>query len=100
MKLSLSSIASSSDQVFVGEIFFKEPKKTREALEFYHSEVLSEIFRLTEEGIEESKWIGEKVLNFEEVEEICIEMGHQILDLLLGQVIHEQIDSKCMTCMP
>ncbi|KAG5553149.1 hypothetical protein RHGRI_011121 [Rhododendron griersonianum] len=100
MKLSLSSIASSSDQVFVGEIFFKEPKKTREALEYYHSEVLSEIFRLTEEGIEESKWIGEKVLNFEEVEEICIELGHQILDLLLGQVIHEQIDSKCMTCMP
>ncbi|KAI8559939.1 hypothetical protein RHMOL_Rhmol04G0215600 [Rhododendron molle] len=80
--------------------FFKKPKKTSEALEYYHSEVLSEIFRLTEEGIEESKWTGEKVLNFEEVEEICIDLGHQILDLLLRQVIHEQIDSKCMTCMP
>lgn len=97
MKLSFSSIASSSDQVFVGEDFFKKPKKTLEALEYYHSEVLSEIFRLTEEGIEESKWIGEKVLNFEEVEEICIDLSHQILDLLLGQVIHKQIDSKCMT---
>lgn len=95
MELSCSSIGSSSDRaLFVDEKVCLKPKKARKMNVVYCSLVLNEIFRLTEEGVQESKWIiGDEKLDlnhFKDVEEICTELGQQILDdLLLSQVIHE-----------
>lgn len=95
MELSCSSIGSSCDRaLFVDEKVCLKPKKTRKMNVVYCSQVLNEIFRLTEEGVQESKWIiGDEKLDlnhFKDVEEICNELGQQILDdLLLSQVIHE-----------
>ncbi|CAL5420345.1 unnamed protein product [Camellia sinensis] len=37
----------------------------------YYDVMLTEILRLTEKGIEETHWVNEKVIEFEDIEEIC-----------------------------
>ncbi|GMP85877.1 hypothetical protein CsSME_00038874 [Camellia sinensis var. sinensis] len=64
-------------------------KKTSETQ--YYDGMLTEILRLTEKGIEETRWVNEKVIEFEDVEEICTVFGQQILDLLFHQVVDELV---------
>ncbi|KAL7169630.1 hypothetical protein ACSBR2_034631 [Camellia fascicularis] len=64
-------------------------KKTSETQ--YYDGMLTEILRLTEKGIEETHWVNEKVIEFEDVEEICTVFGQQILDLLFHQVVDELV---------
>ncbi|KAF5940971.1 hypothetical protein HYC85_022138 [Camellia sinensis] len=64
-------------------------KKTGETQ--YYDGMLTEILRLTEKGIEETRWVNEKVIEFEDVEEICTVFGQQILDLLFHQVVDELV---------
>ncbi|XP_057497681.1 uncharacterized protein LOC130782401 [Actinidia eriantha] len=64
-----------------------KPKKTKED----SCEVVCEIFRLTEKETRESNWMGETVICFEDVEEICTQFGQQILDSLFHQVVDELV---------
>ncbi|KAI7996241.1 hypothetical protein LOK49_LG10G02311 [Camellia lanceoleosa] len=50
-------------------------KKTSETQ--YYDVMLIEILRLTEKGIEETHWVNEKAIEFEDVEEICTVLGNK-----------------------
>ncbi|XP_057512208.1 uncharacterized protein LOC130794340 [Actinidia eriantha] len=65
-----------------------KPKKSQEV---DYCEVVCEIFRLTEKETRESNWMGERMICFEDVEEICTEFGQQILDSLFHQVVDELV---------
>ncbi|KAK2656576.1 hypothetical protein Ddye_009628 [Dipteronia dyeriana] len=55
----------------------------------YYLELVTKLCRFTEEAIMQSNWVPKKVLNFEDSEEICMEIGEQILATLLQQVVEE-----------
>ncbi|THF95646.1 uncharacterized protein LOC114318487 [Camellia sinensis] len=57
----------------------------------YYDVMLTQILRLTEKGIEETHWVNEKVIEFEDIEEICTVFGQQILDFLFHQVVDELV---------
>ncbi|XP_059305360.1 uncharacterized protein LOC132056973 isoform X1 [Lycium ferocissimum] len=58
----------------------------------YYIKVLGEICRLTEEELNESHWIatttGEN-FKIEDFEELCEQIGQEVLELLLDQIVHE-----------
>ncbi|KAK4342740.1 hypothetical protein RND71_038556 [Anisodus tanguticus] len=58
----------------------------------HYIKVLGEIYRLAEEGLNESHWISTRTgenFRFEDFEELCQQFGQEVLELLLDQVVHE-----------
>ncbi|KDP24438.1 hypothetical protein JCGZ_25002 [Jatropha curcas] len=57
----------------------------------YYTEVVRELCKLTEEDMKESKWVSENVLQLESFEEMCLDFGQQILDVLVKQLVEELV---------
>ncbi|KAH9672995.1 ALC-interacting protein 1 [Citrus sinensis] len=64
----------------------------------YYAELATKIHKVTEEAILQSNWVPEKVLNFEDLEELCMELGQHILAILLQQMIAELVGSNTDVC--
>lgn len=77
-------------------------KKDYESLDYqtveHYSELATKIHKATEEAIMQSNWVPEKVLNFEDLEELCMELGQHILAILLQQMIAELVGSNTDVC--
>ncbi|KAK9290099.1 hypothetical protein L1049_008263 [Liquidambar formosana] len=80
---------SNTDGLELGAIKSKdyESVKTRETT--YYTELLGEIFRLTEIDVKESYWMAKEVRRFEDFEDTCMELGQDILDIELEEVVYE-----------
>ncbi|KAA8517785.1 hypothetical protein F0562_015254 [Nyssa sinensis] len=84
------STLNADDDHELGTINNKAEKSVKiQEIEEYYTQLLCEICRLTEEDMKESNWVTPKVLKFEDFEEICMEFGQQILELLVKQVVDE-----------
>lgn len=64
----------------------------------YYAELATKIHKVTKEAIMQSNWVPEKVLNFEDLEELCMELGQHILAILLQQMIVELVGSNTDVC--
>lgn len=64
----------------------------------YYAELATKIHKVTEEAIMQSNWVPEKVLNFEDLEELCMELGQHILAILLQQMTVELVGSNTDVC--
>ncbi|CAK9133838.1 unnamed protein product [Ilex paraguariensis] len=66
-----------------------KPVKSQES--DYYTKLLRQMCILTEEDLKESNWVAGEVSKFEDIEEICLHFGQQILEQLLTQVVHELV---------
>lgn len=64
----------------------------------YYSELETKLHKVTEQAIMQSNWVPEKVLNFEDLDELCMEFGQHILGILLQQMIAELVGSNMDVC--
>lgn len=86
---------SYTDDLRVGAIKNKEWDTMDGPETPYYMEVVGKLFRLTENDIRKSTWIGKNFLRFEGFEEaVCIEFEQQILDVLLNQVVGELVETS------